>query len=140
MVQARDALLVIVSTLRLLVRQGLAVRGHEDIDSNFMQTLQVRSQDNEALANWLKREEKCKYESHEIQNEIIKMLAFEVLRGVIADIQEARLFTVIVDETADVAQHEQMRYVENDLNSTEDFIGFYQIESTSANALFFRSQ
>ena len=101
--------------MRLLVRQGLAVRGHEDIDSNFMQTLQVRSQDNEALANWLKREEKCKYESHEIQNEIIKMLAFEVLRGVIADIQ-ARLFTVIVDETADVTQHEQMsvciRYVD----------------------------
>ena len=84
--------------------------------------------------------ENFKHVSHEIQNEIIKMLAFEVLRGVIADIQEARLFTVIVDETADVAQHEQMRYVENDLNSTEDFIGFYQIESTSANALFFRSQ
>ena len=37
---------------------------------------------------------------HEIQNEIIKMLAFEVLRGVLADIQEARLFTVIVDETS----------------------------------------
>ncbi|CAL8319585.1 unnamed protein product [Arctogadus glacialis] len=71
MVQARDALLVIVSTLRLLVRQGLAVRGHEDIDSNFMQTLQV-------------------------------------LRRVIADIQEARLFKVIMDETADVTQHEQM--------------------------------
>ena len=45
MVQARDALLVIVSTLRLLVRQGLAVRGHEDIDSNFIQTLQVRMQE-----------------------------------------------------------------------------------------------
>ena len=53
MVQMRDALLVIVSTLRLLVRQGLAIRGHEDIDSNFMQTLQVRWQDIEALANWL---------------------------------------------------------------------------------------
>ncbi|KAK0147761.1 Zinc finger MYM-type protein 1 [Merluccius polli] len=68
------------------------------------------------------------------------MLAFEVLRGVIADIQGARLFTVIVDETADVTQHEQMsvciRYFDNDLNSTEDFIGFYQIESTSANTLF----
>ena len=83
--------------------------------------------------------ENFKHVSHEIQNEIIKMLAFEVLRGVIADIQ-ARLFTVIVDETADVTQHEQMsvciRYVDNDLNSTEDFIGFYQIESTSANTLF----
>ena len=94
MVQARDALLFIVSALRLLVRQG--VRSHEDLDSNFMQTLQGRSQDNEALANWLKREEKFKYVSHEIQNEIIKMPSSEVLRGVIADIQEARWFTVIV--------------------------------------------
>ena len=108
MVQARDALLSVISSLWLLARQGMAIRGHEDFDSNFMQLVMLRAGDNEALAGWMKRKDKFKFLSHEIQNEIIKMLAFEVLRQVIVDVKEAKLFSVIVDETSDITQREQM--------------------------------
>lgn len=127
MIQARDALLTIISSLRLLARQGMAIRGHGDFDSNFMQLVLLRSGDNEALRDWLKRKEKLKYLSHEIQNEIIKMLAFEVLRQHLVDVKEAKLFSVIVDETADISQREQknncVRCVDEDL-SIEDFLVF----------------
>lgn len=108
MVQARDALLSVISSLWLLARQGMAIRGHEDFDSNFMQLVMLRAGDNEALAGWMKRKDKFKFLSHDIQNEIIKMLAFEVLRQVIVDVKEAKLFSVIVDETSDITQREQM--------------------------------
>jgi hypothetical protein len=42
---ARSALLKIISSFLYLTRQGLAVRGHGDINSNIQQLLILRSDD-----------------------------------------------------------------------------------------------
>ena len=41
----REMLLKVLSTLRYLARQGLAIRGHHDDDGNLIQLLNCRSED-----------------------------------------------------------------------------------------------
>ena len=62
----REALIKQLSSLRYLTRQGLAIRGHEDTESNFFQLLQLRSEDDPNLKAWLHAR---KYFSPEIINE-----------------------------------------------------------------------
>ena len=76
--RARNCLFKIVSTLKFLARQGLAMRGHEEAEGNFLQMLQVRSEDCPDLVNWLQK--RGNWTSHEIQNEIIEIMAHSVLR------------------------------------------------------------
>ena len=49
------------------------------IDSNFLQLLQLKA-DDPGLLEWLKQKTN-KYTSHEMQNEIIKVMAKNVLRS-----------------------------------------------------------
>lgn len=41
MIEAREALMVVFSTIKFLTRQGLAIRGKNDNDSNFKQCLEM---------------------------------------------------------------------------------------------------
>lgn len=43
--EAREALLCIISSLQYLTGQGLAIRGHEEENSNYMTLLQLRAND-----------------------------------------------------------------------------------------------
>ena len=50
----RRCLVKIVETLQFLARQGLALRGDNSDDSNFMQTLKLRVKDIPQLTDWMK--------------------------------------------------------------------------------------
>ena len=54
--QARNCLFKIVSTLRFLAHQGLAARGHEEVEGNFLQLLLLRSEDCSDLCGWLQKQ------------------------------------------------------------------------------------
>ena len=43
---ARDMLRIILSSIKYLARQGLALRGCDDAESNLIQLLQLRTEDN----------------------------------------------------------------------------------------------
>jgi hypothetical protein len=61
------ALMQILSTIKLLCRQGLPLRGDKDeSDSNFMQLLLLKAELDPILAQWLKRKENV-YTSATIQ-------------------------------------------------------------------------
>lgn len=83
---------------------------------NFNQLLSLRSDDNDCLREFLRRPKS--FTSHEIQNEVLELLAHEVLRAIVNDIQKSPYFSIIVDETTDCAKKEQVsvcvRYI-NDL-------------------------
>ena len=62
----RKMLSVIISTIRFLGRQGLALRGHQkkstsdsteggELDSNFVQLLKLRAEDNEGLHKFMNK-------------------------------------------------------------------------------------
>lgn len=83
---ARDMLQSILSSVRYLARQGLALRGDDDAESNLIQLLQLRAEDNPPLIQWLQRSS-GKYTSHENQNERLEIMAHHVLRKILGCMQ-----------------------------------------------------
>ena len=77
----RQALPKILSNVRFLAQQALPLRGDKagEINSNFNQLYYLRAEDNPFLNDWMKRRGD-KYTSKDIQNEMIKVMALQVLR------------------------------------------------------------
>ena len=96
-------LLKIMSSIRYLARQGLAMRGDGDEeDGNFTQLLKVKGEDDPAVLEWLKRKSN-KYTSHEVQNDLLRVMARHVLFNVSSCLQESPFLTIMMDETSDVS-------------------------------------
>ena len=75
-----------LSSLRFLLRQGLAIRGHAENDGNLVQLLKLRSNDCPELKNWLDNK---RYLSHDIVNEMISIMGNALLRKLLTKIREA---------------------------------------------------
>lgn len=140
MKSARVALLKMISSLRFLMVGGLAIRGHDDHNSNYHRLLDLISEDNAELSSWLKRT-KYRWISHEVTNELCSVIANEVLKIIINLVKDAHYYSIMLDESSDISNHEQVsvcfRFVNSeDLQVREIFCGFYETQSTSAETLF----
>ncbi len=138
--QRRQCLLKLLLNYRFLARQGLAFRGDNDeSDSNFMRLINLRSEDNVRLVDWIQQKTN-KYTSGEIQNEMVKVMALRVLREIAASIQNTSFFTLMVDETTDASNVEQvvvcLRWVSEGFDVREEFVGLYEVESTRAEIIY----
>ena len=130
----RDHLVIVLSTIRYLARQGLPLRGSDDgKDSNFYQLLLLRSENSLVLDR-----ARFKYTLPDIQNEILSIMALKVLREIVCQLQSS-VYTVMIDETTDISNTEQVvlvfRWVDNALNVHKEFVGLYQTKCTDAQAL-----
>ena len=137
--ERRQCFLKVLSNIRFLARQGLPLRGHGDeSDSNFIQLMKLRGQDDSRIASWLQKKTD-KYTAPDMQNEIIKVMAMQTLRKIATLLQSAPFLSVMVDETTDVANQEQVvicfRWVDSKLEAHEEFVGLYQVECTQAEML-----
>ena len=135
----RKILLKILSNVRFLARQGLALRGDGDeSDSNFMQLLNLRGEDDSMVTEWLLRKAN-KHTSHEIQDEFLKIMSLHVLRQIAANLQGSPFVTIMADETTDASNHEQVtiviRWVTTEFQVHEEFIGLYFVPSIGADTL-----
>lgn len=65
-----------LSSLKLLLRQGLPVRGHDEGKGNLLQLLVLRSEDDPNLSSWLRDK---KYLSPDILNASWLILFFVAL-------------------------------------------------------------
>jgi len=136
----RTALRKIFSTLKVLAKQGLPLRGiNNDENSNFIQILKARAEDVSELESWLKRSGH-KWLHHEVQNEILELMATKVMSENLAEIRQAEFCALLLDETSDLLKIEQisicLRIVSQNLVSSEFFLGFYSTSSTKAETLF----
>ena len=137
--ERRKCLLKLLSNVRFLSRQGLPLRGDgKEMDSNFMQLLTLRSEDVPDLAEWVMHRTD-KYTSPEMQNEMIAVMAKMVLRKISQNLQHTTFYTIMVDETTDVSNVEQvvicLRWVSEKFEVHEDFVCLYEVESTEAARL-----
>ena len=61
--------------------------------------------------------------------------------AIVKNIKESSYYSIMTDETADVINKEQfvicIRWVDNNLNANEDFIGLPDLSVTSAETLAF---
>ena len=103
-----------------------------------MQLLRLRADDDPDLVAWLQRKQN-KYTSHEIQNEILKTMAMSVSRDLASCLQSSPFLTLMMDETTDVSNTEQVvivfRWVSDSLEVHEEFLGLYQVASIKAEVL-----
>ena len=140
----REMLLKILSSIRYLARQSLPLRGNwkeeekSEYDSNFFQLLKLRCEDDPKLAEWMDKKSN-KFLSPKIQNEMLQIMALQILRDIAKNIQSAEIYSILVDETADTSNKEQMvlcmRWVDENLIPHEEFIGLHAIPDTSADEI-----
>ena len=127
----RKILIKILSCIQFLARQGLPLRGHgNDNDGNLLQPLKFQGGDE--IKDWLQsKASKCT--SHEVQNSFLKMMALDVLRNVTEKLQKSPYLTIMIDETTDVTNQEQvtivLQRVDDNFETYEEFIGLYTVSS-----------
>ena len=86
------------------------MRGHGDqetqteSESNFVQLMKLRGEDDSRIGGWLEKKTD-KYTSPDMQNEIIKTMA---LRQVIESISSSLFLSLIVNQTTDMSNKEQL--------------------------------
>jgi len=68
------------------MRQGMAVRGHSDLEGDLLQLLKLRSEDCSQLNVWIQER---KHFSPQILNEQISLMGLSVLRELLVAIREA---------------------------------------------------
>ena len=71
-------LVVEVSSIILFIRQGLALRGHTDQESNLTQLLIARSADVPRLKEFVND---YRYLSHDIVNDLVEDITLTILRN-----------------------------------------------------------
>ena len=99
--------------------------------------MKLRSEDDKRIAIWLEKKTD-KYTAPDMQNEILKVMALQVLRQVAELLYAASFVTIIVDEMTDISNKEQVvicfRWVDNNLEAHE-FIDLHLVESTQADVV-----
>ena len=132
----RRCLLKIISNIHFLARQGLPLRG--DGDSNFVHLMKARGEDDTTLLEWMKKKTN-KYTHADMQNEILKVMAFKILREITENIKISGFFLIMADETTVKSNREQVviviRHFDTELVAHEDFIGLNMVDSIDATTL-----
>ena len=78
--------MTLLTSLRYLARQGIAIRGHIEEEGNLLQLLSCRAEDVPGLQAWLKDPA---YKSHDVINELIQLMYMQVLRKLLTEIRSA---------------------------------------------------
>ena len=87
--------------------QGLPQRGHSEADGNFQQVLKLKAEEDPNHLEWLTRKENA-YMTPDIQNEVIKLMGIEILRDMAEILHISPFLTIMVDETTDILNVEQV--------------------------------
>ena len=86
-------------------------------------------------------EKTFKFTSADIQNKMLEIMALGVLREIAKNIQNAVIYTIMVDESTDVWNKEQLafciRWVDDELVVHEAFIGMHPMQGTGADQIVF---
>ena len=148
----RNYLKVIIETLVFTAMQNIAQRGMVEDRSglseasnsnrgNFLELLHLRCKDIPWLAAKLakQKEKHAQWLSPDIQNELLDIYSNQILHIITTTIKESSYFALIVDETTDISNKEQvavcLRYVTKGA-TTESFLGYIEVESTTGENLF----
>ena len=134
----RKYLIKVIECIRFLACQGLAFRGNDGND-NLTQLLKLLNKDDPAPLTRLDKESHLepgqhKYMHNDIQNELIELIAKQVLAKKLESIYSSNFFGIIADEYTDISNKELLsmcfRWIE-DLRVREDFVGYYELDIKS---------
>ena len=128
----RCSLVKQISALRYVLRQGLAIRNDHSGGSNLTVLLQMVLDEDK----WV---QESRYRSPEIVNELIEIMANDVLRSMLASMFRQHWFALLAGETRDISNREQLvlciRWVSDCYEISEDFVGLIQLSNTTAETI-----
>ena len=121
-------------------REALPLRGKGDgTDSNFTQLYLLREDDNPVLKKWRTEKKTDKYIHNTIQNEMMMIMAMEILRDIAKNIRDADFYSMMCDEATDVSNSSQLvvclRWVDDDLVAHDEYIGLKDMPNTGAKSI-----
>ena len=134
-----------IAAVRWLTFQSCSFRGHDETPQsknrgNFVEILKLLAEFNPEIASVVLENapQFAKYTSPDIQKEILSIFAMKVRKHIREEIGDAK-FSILVDETCDVAKREQMaivfRFVDNDGIVQERFFDLIHVKNTKALTL-----
>ena len=125
--------LVVLTSPKYLVRQGLALRGHSETEGNLMQLLLSRTSDQPELKLYM---DDGNYLSHDIINELVSMMGTYVLKEILSDVKKAGKFSLIVDEASDISHKERLcisiRWTDSDFEIYEKRVELIHVPKIDA--------
>ena len=132
-------LLKVTQNIRFLARQGIVLRGDGDEhDSNFIQLLHLCSIDDPSIHQYMQKKTD-KYCRHQIQNELLHVMANKINREIADKIRQMKYFAVMADEVTDASNREQvvicMRWVDNELQPQLRYLGLYKVNNIQLNTI-----
>ena len=117
----------IIESVIHLLKEGSGFQRHTDENGKLYSLLKLRAVDVPELKDWITR--RRKWLTHDIQNEIVSLVARDVQDQIRTRIQNCANFSIISDGTQDIEGHEQLsivfRYVIDKFEIHEDFVGYY---------------
>ena len=124
--------------IRFLARQGLALRGSIEEESNFIQLLKLEGEVDSWIEKWPEKKS-GKYTHPEIQNGCLQLMSLTILREISKNIQNSVYYTIMEDEVTDSSNKEQLavclRWVDHDLVTHEELVGFYAVDNITSETL-----
>ena len=106
--KARHCLKKLFTSIEYLARQALPLRGHIESSGNFFQLLQLRADDSPELKSWLSQRRAYTCTSHEVQNEMLQILSYQIQRSILNDVHSSLWYSICADETVDASLCEQV--------------------------------
>ena len=97
---------MLFTSVEYLARQALPFRGHSEEQGNFYQLVALRGNESDNLKTRMRPTRS--YMSHDIQNEMLQIMAHQILRAIIKNVSSSNWFAIIADETTDASLVEQV--------------------------------
>jgi len=134
-----------IAAVKWLTLQSCSFRGHDETPQsknkgNFLEILNLLAEFNPEIASVILENapQNAKYTSPDVQKEILSIFAMKVRMHIREEIGDAK-FSILVDETCDVAKREQMalvlRFVDQDGVVQERFFDLIHVKDTRALTL-----
>ncbi|XP_069482613.1 zinc finger MYM-type protein 1-like [Ambystoma mexicanum] len=138
----REYIKTVGETLLLTATQNIAQRAHKETEGqnkgNVLAIMELLAKHDHTVKRKMTSQKNATYLGHSTQNEIIDCLAEIVRTSVINEVAQSGAFSIMVDETKDIAKKEQMslviRYYYNS-SICESFLTFEAAERLDAAAL-----